>query len=376
LKRFAKIPDVDVDFDTEMERVLNMFRITELVKRNFRDRGLQGKELRNLESLVEIFKNAVVEDLVLAKKDAMEIRMRRAGYLRYTNKTAYGIVEERYTDKDWKTGERITSSSSESSGLTSPTEELATLQRYLFSPHYTCYSDTDAQRSNVPDTPLLPVRSLTQDPDRRHLQQVHTRVSGDDGLDQKIIEPYHALLLPLTPDTTPKRPAILQLKVVENKENRIAAEKTNRGWLRQDLVRQAPPDRPSRALTEETTSLHPLISANLAPLKEPVPVVKPAWSQIAASVGPASRPSLGAENSVSINEEHALLLASRRRIEVVVNATGNLPAPAITGLFEPVNSKSEPQRSPKRTHTGRQDQRCTPHSFAKEGKEGAARGET
>ena len=124
LKKSARIPDVDVDFDAEMERVLHMFRITELVKRNLRYRGLQGKDLRNLESSVENFKNAVVEDLVLAKKDAIEVRMRRAGYLRYTNKTAYGIVEDRYTDKDWKTGERISSSSSESSGLSSPSEEL------------------------------------------------------------------------------------------------------------------------------------------------------------------------------------------------------------------------------------------------------------
>ena len=124
LKRFAKIPDVDVDFEAELERVLDTFRITELVKRNLRNRGLQGKELKNFETLVGSFKNAVVEDLVLVKKDVMEIRMRRAGYLRYTNKTAYGIVEDRYTEKDWKTGERITSSSSDGSGLTSPSEEL------------------------------------------------------------------------------------------------------------------------------------------------------------------------------------------------------------------------------------------------------------
>ena len=90
LKKFAKIPDVDVDFDAEMERILDTFRITELAKRNFRNRGLQGKELKVFEELIDSFKSLIVEDLVLIKKDSMEVRMRRAGYLRYTNKTGYG----------------------------------------------------------------------------------------------------------------------------------------------------------------------------------------------------------------------------------------------------------------------------------------------
>lgn len=131
LRTFAKIPDVDVDFEGEMERVLDTFHITELVKRNFRNRGLQGKELRIFDALIETFRDAVVEDLVLVKKDMMEIRMRRAGYLRYTSKTAYGIVEDRYTGKDWKTGERIMSSSSASSGLSSQSEEVITPHEYV-----------------------------------------------------------------------------------------------------------------------------------------------------------------------------------------------------------------------------------------------------
>lgn len=123
LKKFAQIPDVDVDFDGEMGRVLDTFRVTELVQRNLRNRGLQGRELKDFETLVEAFKVAIVEDLVLVKKDMMEIRMRRAGYLRYTNRTAYGIVEDRYTDTNWKTGERIGSCSSGCSSLTTPSED-------------------------------------------------------------------------------------------------------------------------------------------------------------------------------------------------------------------------------------------------------------
>lgn len=132
LKKFAKIPDVDMDFDAEMERILDTFRITELAKRNFRNRGLQGKELKVFEALIEAFKGTIVEDLVFVKKDAMEVRMRRAGYLRYTNRTGYGIVQDRYTDKDWKTGESITSFSSDSSGLTSPSDDSYISNEYVF----------------------------------------------------------------------------------------------------------------------------------------------------------------------------------------------------------------------------------------------------
>ncbi|KAF2631222.1 hypothetical protein BU25DRAFT_481786 [Macroventuria anomochaeta] len=263
LRRFAKIPDVDVDFEAEMERVLDTFRITELVKRNLRNRGLQGKELKSFEGSIEAFKSAVVEDLVLVKKDMMEIRMRRAGYLRYTNKTAYGIVENRYTEKDWKTGERITSSSSESSGLTSPSEELVTPQ------------------SAVPDIIVSPVLPSTKGPDRRHLQHFHTRVSGNDGLGQKVIKPYHAPLLPLTPNKTPKGPAVLKLKVVENKENRIPVGMTNRRWLRRDVARQAPLTRPLPA-SEEGNSPPSTPSFRRVPSNEPVQVIKPAWGKVAA----------------------------------------------------------------------------------------------
>lgn len=132
LKKFAHLPNGDVNFAAEMERILETFRISDLVKRNSRNRGLLGKELKTFHTRVDDFKNAVVEDLVLTKKDALETRMRRAGYLRYTNKTAYSIVEDRYTDKDWKTGEKFISSSSASSAATSPVEEIGVVERYVF----------------------------------------------------------------------------------------------------------------------------------------------------------------------------------------------------------------------------------------------------
>lgn len=129
LRKFARLADVDVDFDSEIERILDAFRITELLKRNTRNRGLQGKELKAFHSLVEELKKAIVDDLVMVKRDVLEVRMRRAGYLRYTNKTAHSIVEDRYTDKDWKTGEKYAASKSDSSGTESPAEDSVFSQR-------------------------------------------------------------------------------------------------------------------------------------------------------------------------------------------------------------------------------------------------------
>lgn len=133
LKRYARLPDVDVDFDAEMERIFEAFRVTELLKKNTRNRGLQGKELKTFQALVEELKKAVVDDLVLVKRDALETRMRRAGYLRYTNKTAHNIIEDRYTDKDWKTGEKYAAIASDSSGIISPAEECGSSSRYVIS---------------------------------------------------------------------------------------------------------------------------------------------------------------------------------------------------------------------------------------------------
>jgi hypothetical protein len=196
LRTFARVPDVDVDFDSEIERILEAFRVTELLKRNTRNRGLEGRELKTFQLIVVDLKKMLVDDLVSVKRDALEIRMRRAGYLRYTNKTAHGLVEDRYADKDWKTGEWLSSHTSDSSNTGSPLEEVN-------SP-YTTQSPS----------PLHPP-STKHGPDLRHLEKTHLRVNGDDGLGQRVIEPYHAPLLPLSAETTTRKRAV-QLRVVTN----------------------------------------------------------------------------------------------------------------------------------------------------------------
>ena len=138
-----------------MERILETFRINKLLKRNTKTKGLQGKELKAFLNFVDGLKHAVLEDIVLVNKDNAESRMRRAGYLRYTNKTSYGIVEERFTDKDWKTGEKFASSSSDFSGAITPVHETSLLPRYV---HFPCLRLTGLQR----ETPNSSVESIEE----------------------------------------------------------------------------------------------------------------------------------------------------------------------------------------------------------------------
>ncbi|KAH8728609.1 hypothetical protein GQ44DRAFT_25817 [Phaeosphaeriaceae sp. PMI808] len=147
LKRFARLPDVDIDFEAEMERILNALRVTQLQRHNTRNRGLRGKELRTFQLLVGGLKRLIVEDLLLNKRDNLEIRMRRAGYLRYINKSAHNIVQDRYTGKDWKTGEKAVSSAGEFSGVISLAAEtdpsnrcVLTIVHFLNSIKILCWS--------------------------------------------------------------------------------------------------------------------------------------------------------------------------------------------------------------------------------------------
>ncbi|KZM23925.1 zinc ion binding [Ascochyta rabiei] len=323
LRKFAMIPDFDVDFDAEMERVLYTFRITELAKRNLKDRGLQGKELKEFDISVEAFRTAAVEDLVLVKKDTMEIRMRRAGYLRYTSKTAYQIVEDRYSDKDWKTGERIASSSSDSSSLTSPADELVTLP-------------TEAS-----NTVSMPAVHSTHDADRRHLEHIHVRISGNDGLRQTVIEPYHTPLLPMTPNTAIKRPAILQLKVTQNKENKAPAEAMSTDRLRHGMAWQTVPRRSLYASEKKCLPLPPP-STRPRSSNEPGIVAKP----LQTSDPPPTVKSGPVAKHLS-SDEYALS-TWKPNMDVFKLASTNSDAPAVQA---PIDEGAVSLKGPDRTLT-------------------------
>ncbi|KAF2024561.1 hypothetical protein EK21DRAFT_78467 [Setomelanomma holmii] len=246
LKKYARLPDVDVDFDAEMDRILDAFRIAELLKRNTRNRGLQGKGLKAFLTLVEEMKKMVVDDLVAVKKDVLEVGMRRAGYLRYTNKTAHSIVEDRYADKDWKTGEKLSPEGSSSSEPALPNDELE-------SPHRVSSGSAMNTLHSIPK----------HEPDRRHLQKLHKRVNGDDGLAQVIIQPYHTPLLSMSAEMIAKKPAI-QLRVVTNDHASVRSAQSN-------SARKTPANASDRPWQ---TVLH---------AKKPVkPSVKPAWGVTAS----------------------------------------------------------------------------------------------
>lgn len=230
--------DTGADFYVEVERILKTFRISELVQRNSRNKGLQGKELNAFHKLVDAFKRAIVEDLVLVKKDVLEIRMRRAGYLRYINKTAYGIVKDRYTDKDWKTGGKVTSSISDSSDARSSIEETRVLERYVT---FRIRLDIDSHFISKLHEDVAPPSPPSNDqPDHRHLEVVHRRVDGDDDLYQAPIEPYHTPLLPFIPDSTSRKTPI-SLKIVTTKPLREPPEDKStamNAWGRNDARQQ------------------------------------------------------------------------------------------------------------------------------------------
>jgi hypothetical protein len=112
--------DASLELSADSERILNELRVAELIKRNERNRGLRGKELRIFNAFVEAFQSLIMDDLVLVEKDRLEIEMRRAGYIRYTTRTSHNILDDRYKERDWRTGRKLVNRSDSSDGTVSP----------------------------------------------------------------------------------------------------------------------------------------------------------------------------------------------------------------------------------------------------------------
>lgn len=172
-------------------------------------------------------------------------------------------------------------------------------------------------------------------PDHRHLQYIHTRISGEDGLGQAVIEPYHAPLLPLAPNTTPRKPPILQLKVTGNKKNGFSAGRTNGGWLRRDVAQKSPFVQPvSMPEVDKLPKSSPLV--NLDACKIPSTSVRSVWSKT------PSTPLTG-RTSNKVNEHHFPSLGLTT--DEAQPARNNLAALAVEPLANDVTGSS---RGPER----------------------------
>ena len=173
IKQFAHIPDADIDFGAEIDRIFDVLRITELLKRNHQNRGLRNKELANFKTLIAELKEQITTDLVLVKRDVLEVRMRRAAFLRYTNRAGYDIMTERYTDKDWKTGEKIRSETPASPSLDSLT---------AVDEEETDHDEVASPQENVRAT----ISAMSNQPDRRHMELSYKKI-GSGGLVEEVI---------------------------------------------------------------------------------------------------------------------------------------------------------------------------------------------
>ncbi|EUC45426.1 hypothetical protein COCMIDRAFT_26360 [Bipolaris oryzae ATCC 44560] len=214
----------ETEFDAEMNRILNIFHITKLLKRNTNTKDLQGKELEIFLALVSALKLAITEDIVQVKKDIVEVRMRRAGYLRYVNRASYEILGDRYSTKSWKAGGKPTTSA------VNPSDMPITATKNNA-------SSSDQREDQQPRKSWAGNGS-----DRRHLENIHQRVNSDDGLREATIEPYQAPLLPLLPDPTPGRAPvsvrITNTKTLQQSTNpmlahakKIVMPSSSDGWI-------------------------------------------------------------------------------------------------------------------------------------------------
>jgi hypothetical protein len=176
IRQFARIPDADIDFSAEIDRIFEILRIAELLKRNERNRGLRNKELASFKTLISELKNQIITDLVQSKKDELEIRMRRAAFLRYTNRASYDIVAHRYANKDWKTGEKYRSTGSGSASSDSLTAVDEGLEE-----------DDPIEQNDLRNLSTVTL----QDADRRHIEHSHKKLSSE-GLFEQVVAAHEA----------------------------------------------------------------------------------------------------------------------------------------------------------------------------------------
>ncbi|KAF1993587.1 hypothetical protein P154DRAFT_527655 [Amniculicola lignicola CBS 123094] len=99
----CSIEAANLDFDKEMAKILDTFQVSQLLEKGKK----KGDNDKDLLEKVKTIKLAITEELVASKKEEMEVRMRRAGFLRFINRSSFEILEDRHRRIDWATGEKI-----------------------------------------------------------------------------------------------------------------------------------------------------------------------------------------------------------------------------------------------------------------------------
>lgn len=199
IKRFAEFPDADINFKSEVERIFDVFRITELTRRNTKTKGLYGQKLKAFEGLTCNLEKIIVDDLVRVRMDELEIGMRRDGFLRYIDKQGAFKLADRYTGMDWKTGEKHAVVRS-GEGTMSPVDRGT------------------PQEGDDEAAPEASSGDQEPEADLRHLEMTHKYVNSDGMLSQQVIEPYDT---PLLPKSTVAQKPHLSLRVIDSKNSRI-----------------------------------------------------------------------------------------------------------------------------------------------------------
>lgn len=165
----VKVPgDDNIDFESEMARILGEFRITDLLSRNLKNRGLVGKEQKEFDSSVRALKQSIIDDLLLVKKVELETRMNRAAYLRYTGWSSFEVLQERYAGKNWSTGEKIVDA----------TQEVPASYEAPDNVTHSAVRGRGTGEKNLAEEPSTPAKS--SEVDNRHLTQTFRVVGGSN----------------------------------------------------------------------------------------------------------------------------------------------------------------------------------------------------
>jgi hypothetical protein len=98
----------DIDWGNEIGRIFDALGITPLIRKNEKNRGLRGNDLKRFNKLVSKLTDYLIEDFVQIKRDEMEVDMRREAFCRYAGIQAYHTLLQRYgpdgEGRDWATG--------------------------------------------------------------------------------------------------------------------------------------------------------------------------------------------------------------------------------------------------------------------------------